>query len=283
MPETLPQPATVQEQRTFSGLFLGLLAIAVIAAFAGLIWSYFLAARLTQAEAQLASAQTQNHNLASALAKTNARLRVTSETLGRSLGITQKQLDQRAADLLLRQQAQAAQLAKEHAAVQQQFGAVSSSVTGVKTEVGGVKTDLTATQAQLKADEAKLRSMKGDLGIQSGLIATNGKELQVLKRMGERDYYQFTLLKHRRRAVSTVALELRKADPKHSRFTLIVFSDDKQILKKNRSLDEPIQFYTGRNNLLYELVVNKIPNKNEVEGYIATPKNAPLPVIPSGH
>jgi hypothetical protein len=123
--------------------------------------------------------------------------------------------------------------------------------------------------------------MKGDLGVQSGLIATNAHELDLLKHMGDRNYYEFTLAKHRKKAVATVALELKKADTRHSRFTLVVYSDDKQILKKDRSLDEPIQFYTGKQHLLYELVVNRIANKNTVEGYIATPKNAPVPVTPS--
>lgn len=282
MPESLaPETPAAAEQRSYSGLMMGLLALAVVAALAGLIWSYSLAGRLTQAEAQVASAQRQNQHLAAALAETNARLRVTSETLGHSLGLTQQQLEQRAQDLLRREQAQAQHFESEHATEQRQIGAVSTDVSGVKTDVGGVKTDLNATKSQLQATEAQLQSMKGDMGIQSGLIATNAKELDVLKHMGDRNYYEFTLRKHHREAVSTVALDLRKADPKHNRFTLVVYSDDKQILKKDRSLDEPIQFFTGRNHLLYELVVNNIPNKNTIQGYIETPKNAPVPVTPT--
>ena len=78
------------EQRSYSGLFLGLLALAVVAAIAGLAWSYHLSGRLTNAEMQLSQAQQQNNKLASALDETNARLKVTSETLGQSLGLTQK-------------------------------------------------------------------------------------------------------------------------------------------------------------------------------------------------
>jgi len=258
-----------------------LLVVAIVAALAGLVWSYFLASRLTNAEAQVASAQAQNQKLAALLDQTNARLRVTSETLGHSLGLTQQQLEQRAQDLLRRQQVEAQHFETEHSAEQQQIGAVSTDVSGVKTDVGGVKTDLSATKTQLAAAEAQLQSMKGDLGIQSGLIATNAHELDILKHIGDRNYYQFTLDKHRKQAVATVALELKKADPKHNRFTVVVYSDDREILKKDRSLDEPIQFYTGKNHLLYELVVNSIPNKNTIQGYIATPKNAPVPITPS--
>lgn len=272
----MSETSTVTEQRSYSGLLLGLLVVAVVLALAGLVWSYSLAGRLTHAEAQVASAQEQNQKLASALEQTNARLRVTSETLGHTLGLTQQQLEQRAQD----QQAQARQFESEQAAAQKQISAVSTDVSGVKSDVGGVKTDLSATKTELQQAEAQMQSMKGDLNIQSGLVATNAKELDVLKHMGDRNYYEFSLDKGHKQAVGTVALELKKADPKHSRFTLVVYSDDKEIAKKDRNLDEPIQFYSGKEHLLYELVVNNIPNKHAVQGYLATPKNAPTPVTP---
>lgn len=277
----MDETPVVPEQRSYSGVFIGVLALAVLCAIAGLIWSYTLAGRLTHAEAQVASAQQQNEKLAAALEQTNARLKVTTETLGQSLGMTQKQLEQKAQDLLNRQQADAARLEKENAAAQKQISSVSNDVSGVKTDVGGVKTDLSATKTELQNAEAQMQSMKGDLGQQSGLIATNAKELDVLKHLGDRNYYAFTLSRNEKKAVATVALELKKTDPKHSKFTLVVYSDDKEIQKKDRNLDEPIQFYTGKDHLLYELVVNNI-DKNQIKGYIATPKNAPVPVTTSG-
>lgn len=273
--------SAVPEQRSYSSLFVIVLGVAVLCALAGLIWSYTLAGRLTHAEAQLATAQQQNDKLASALNETNARLRVTSETLGQSLGMTQKQLETKAQDLLNRQQADAKRLEKENAAARQQISAVSSDVSGVKTDVGGVKTDLGNTKTELQNAVSQMQKMQGDMGVQSGLIATNSKELDVLKHLGDRNYYEFTLDKGRKQAVATVALELKKADPKHSRFTLVVYSDDKEIQKKDRNLDEPIQFYTGKDHLLYELVVNNISH-NRIQGYVATPKNAPIPVTTSG-
>ena len=277
----MEESSAVPEQRSYSGLFIGILGVAVLCALAGLIWSYTLAGRLTHAETQLASAQQQNEKLATALNETNARLRVTSETLGQSLGMTQKQLEQKAQDLLNRQQADAKRLERENAAARQQISAVSSDVSGVKTDVGGVKTDLSTTKTELQNAVSQMQKMQGDLGMQSGLIATNAKELDILKHLGDRNYYEFSLDKGHKQAVATVALELKKADPKHSRFTLVVYSDDKEIQKKDRSLDEPIQFYTGKDHLLYELVVNNI-SKNKVQGYIATPKNAPVPITTSG-
>ena len=277
-------PVVVTEQRTYSGLFLGLLAAAVVAAIAGLGWSYYLSGRLTNAEAKLSQAQQQNDKLAGALDETNARLKVTSDTLGKSLGLTQKQLEMRAQDLLRRQQADATRLASvetEQQATQKAVSSVSSDVSSVKTDVGGVKSDLSTTQSELKTAESQLQSMKGDMGVQSGLIATNHDELEILKHKGDRNYYEFTLDKNQRKPVSTVSLELKKADAKHSRYTLEVYADDKKIEKKDRGLNEPIQFYTGKDNYLYELVVNSI-DKNTVKGYISTPKSAPAPVSTSG-
>jgi DNA repair exonuclease SbcCD ATPase subunit len=271
----------VVEQRSYSGLFLGLLAVAVIAAIAGLGWTYHLSGRLTNAEAKLSQAQQQNDKLGTALDETNARLKVTTDTLGHSLGLTQKQLEQKAQELLQRQQADAKRFENEQQATQKAVSSVSSDVSSVKTDVGGVKTDLTSTQTELKTAESQLQSMKGDMGVQSGLIATNHSELEILKHKGDRNYYEFTLAKGQKKPVGTVSLELKKADLKHSRYTLDVYADDKKIEKKDRGLNEPVQFYTGKDNLLYELVVNSI-DKNEVKGYIATPKNAPVPVSTSG-
>lgn len=275
-----PVVTEIGEKRDYSRLLVIVLVAAVILALAGLIWSYSLAARLTHAEAQVASAQAQNAKLEGALAETNARLKVTSETLGQRLGLTEQQLQDKANDLLKRQQADAKQFEGEQAAAQKQIASVSTDLSATKNDVGGVKTDLSATKSQLQTDEAAMQSMKGDMGLQSGLIATNSKEIDILKHMGDRNIYQFTLQKGRKQAVATVALELKKADEKHSKFTLSVYADDKEIAKKDRSLDEPIQFYTGKDHLLYELVVNNIA-KNQVQGYIATPKNAPVPVTPT--
>ncbi|HYK35493.1 hypothetical protein [Alloacidobacterium sp.] len=270
---------TVVEQRSFSGAFLGLVVGALVLALVGLIWSYTLSNRLAKAETQLTQAQQQNDKLTQDLEQTNARLKVATETLGQSVGLTQKQLETRADDLMRRQQADAKRLESEQAATKQQIGAVSTDVSSVKTDVGGVKTDVAQTKTQLQDTMAQLQTMKGDMGVQSGLIATNHNELELLKHKGDRNYYEFTLQKNKRQPVSTVGLELKKADTKHSRYTLEVYADDKKIEKKDRGLNEPVQFYTGKDNYLYELVVNNI-SKDQITGYIATPKAAPAPVKP---
>ena len=159
-----------------------------------------------------------------------------------------------------------------------QISQVSGEVAGVKTDVGGVKTDVASTKADLEATKAKLQSTIGDLGVQSGLIATTRGDLEVLKHKGDRNYYEFTLLRGAKpQPVSTVSLQLKKTDAKRGKFTMNVTSDDKTIEKKDRNVAEPIQFYSGRDRMLFELVVWTV-DKNKVTGYLSTPKNAPVPV-----
>jgi chromosome segregation ATPase len=197
------------------------------------------------------------------------------ETLAQQAGMTKKELQQRAAQLQADQKAAAARLEQEEKA---QINAVNGDIAGVKTDVGGVKTDLGNTKADLEATKAKLQSTVGDLGVQSGLIATTRADLEVLKHRGDRNYYEFTLLRGAKpQPVSTVSLQLKKTDPKKNKFTLNVTSDDKTIEKKDRNIAEPIQFYSGRDHLLFELVVWTV-DKNKATGYLSTPKSAPVPV-----
>src|SRR5919206_148457 len=94
---------------------------------------------------------------------------------------------------------------------------------------------------------------------QSGLIAHTRDDLEYLKHRGDRNYYEFTLKKGAHPTpVSTVSLQLKKADQKKSRFTLNVIADDRTIEKKDRSISEPLQFITGRDRTLYELVVMSV-------------------------
>ena len=101
--------------------------------------------------------------------------------------------------------------------------------------MGAAKTDIQKTQTDLAATNAKLERAIGDLGVQSGLIAHTASELDALKRKGERNYYDFTLHKGARTPVSTVSLQLKKVDPKKSKFTLNVMADDRTIEKKDRT------------------------------------------------
>jgi hypothetical protein len=200
------------------------------------------------------------------------------DALAHQVGLTKKELAQRATELQQQQRSAEARLEKEQSESKKQLGEVSGEVAGVKTDVGGVRTDVASTKADLEATKAKLQSAVGDLGVQSGLIANTRGDLEVLKHKGDRNYYEFTLLKGAKpQPVATVSLQLKKVDGKRGKYTLNVSSDDKTIEKKDRNVAEPIQFYSGRDHLLFELVVWTV-DKNKATGYLSTPKSAPVPV-----
>jgi hypothetical protein len=267
----------VETPRTHSGALLAVIAIALLLGIGGLIWSYTLNTRLARQETAMTEANQHAASLEAELRETNARLKVATEELGNSLGLTQKQLDARAEELVRREAADSARLEKAQKQTAQQVSQVSSDVTAVKTDVGGVKTDVAKTQSDLATAVAQLTSIKGDLSDHSSLIARNHDELEVLKHKGDKSYYEFTLVKGSRKPVSTVSLELKKSDAKKSRFTLVIYADDKSYEKKDRNLNEPMQFYSGKDPMLYEIVVNNVSAKNTVTGYLATPKGAPAP------
>ena len=204
-----------------------------------------------------------------------------SETLAQQVGMTKKELASRADALQRQQQAASARLAAQAAEEKKDVNAVAGEVGSVKTDVGGVKTDVAATKASLESTIAQLQHTIGDLGVQSGLIANTRGDLEALKHKGDRQYYEFTLLKGAQpQAFSTVALQLKKTDPKRGKYTLNVTADDKTIEKKDRNQSEPVQFYTGRDHMLYELVAWSV-DKNKITGYLSTPKNAPVPITAS--
>jgi hypothetical protein len=248
-----------------------LLALAVIYVAGSLYFIFDLRGRLDKMSKDQAASSTQIADLSKRMQSAEAD----DETLATQLGMTKKEMAARSAELMRQQKASEARLSEQQ---KQQISAVSGEVAGVKTDVGGVKTDVASTKADLEATKAKLQSTIGDLGVQSGLIANTRGDLEILKHRGDRNYYEFTLIKGAKpQPVSTVALQLKKTDLKKGKFTLNVTSDDKTIEKKDRNVSEPIQFYSGRDRMLYELVVWTV-DKNKATGYLSTPKGAPTPI-----
>lgn len=264
--------------RTYSGALLGVLAVALFAAIGGLVWSYSIAGKITSQQTTIAELQQENKKLAAEQRETDARLQVATDELGKSLGLTQKQMDARAQQIIRRQQEDTERLETAQKQTAQQVTAVASDVSTVKTDVGGVKTDLTKTQGDLANTISQLASVRGDLSSTNSVIARNHDELVALEHRGDRNYYEFTLTKGQKKPVGTVSLELKKADQKKSRFTLNVYADDKTYEKKDRNVNEPLQFYSGKSPALYEIVINSVNSKNQITGYLSTPKGAPAPV-----
>jgi chromosome segregation ATPase len=241
---------------------------------ATLFFGFDMHSKLTKLTEDQAASQKQIADLTKRMLSAEAD----AETLGEKIGVTKKEMAARAEELQRQQQVAAARIAAQAEQEKKDVSAVAGEVGSVKTDVGGVKTDVAATKASLDATIAKLQTTIGDLGQQSGLIANTRADLEALKHRGDRQYYEFTLLKGAKpQAVSTVSLQLKKTDPKHAKYTLNVIADDKTIEKKDRTQSEPVQFYTGRDHMLYELVVWTV-DKKKITGYISTPKNAPVPI-----
>jgi archaellum component FlaC len=156
--------------------------------------------------------------------------------------------------------------------VREQTQAVSSRVGEVSTEVTGVKTEVASTKSELEKTIGDLKRVKGDLGEQSGLVATNGRELAALKALGERNYFEFRIGKAKQpQRVGDVMIQLKKSDQKKNKFTIELVADDKKVEKKDKSINEPLQFYVSKARQPYEIVVNEV-GKDLIVGYLATPK-----------
>lgn len=239
----------------------GALGLIVVAAIFVVVTAYMLWSshqRIGTLEAALATVQSEQQQAGERVTALDGQMRATNDTVVEKLGVTQQELQAKTEQLLRQQRSSMNRLAKEQKAVR-------GEVEGVKTEIATARTDLDATRTRLD-------SAVGDLGLQSGLIARTRDELDELRRRGEKDYHEFTLTKGQSPTrLATVSLQLRKADQKRGKFTLNVIADDRKVEKKDRTIFEPMQFYTGKDRHLYEVVVFSV-NKNQISGYLATPK-----------
>ena len=115
--------------RTYSGALLAAIAIALLAAIGSLIWCFTLTSRLSTAQAELADAKQQDTQLAADLRETDARLRVATDELGKSVGLTQKELDERAQAIIQKEEADSQRLESAEKQTAQQVSNVSSEVS----------------------------------------------------------------------------------------------------------------------------------------------------------
>ncbi len=231
----------------------------------------------SRAQLQAALAQSNSHAdvLSKELDQTNSRvalLRAQLDVTGQKLGLTQAELARArtmAQQIQQDQQASDAKLIAQIGQVQQES---NSKIGQVSNDLTGAKSDIASTRKDLDDTKKSLTTAVGDLSNQGVLIARNGEELEVLKHMNDRNIYDFKLTKSKKpEHVGPVQIILRSTDPKHYRFTMTVIADDKSIEKKDRNVDEPMQFYVQGVRNPYELVVMEV-TKNGVNGYLSTPK-----------
>jgi hypothetical protein len=265
--------------RWIIALFVLLVAGLVGLAFAG----YSSQSKLEQG---LSKAGEQNKILTAQLEQANSRiadLRAQVDATTQKIGMTQAELanaksraesirkQQIASDQKLTQQITSAQKESE-----EKIGAVATDVTGAKKDIEATRTDLEATKT-------KLERATGDMGVMSGLIARNHDDLEELKRKGDRNYFEFTVQKAKTpQRVGPVQIALNRTDQKKSKYTMTVLVDDKSIEKKDKTGGEPVQFYVkGAPRMSpYEIVVFEV-GKNQISGYLATPKEPTAAAAPS--
>lgn len=210
----------------------------------------------------------------------NARQEMDKRVVQQTRVVVQRQTTQLDTKWKQEHAAQVEKLNGELAALRENAQVASNKITDINNEVGTVKSDVgtvklevASTRGELDRTVNDLKRMRGDMGEMSGLIATNSKELVTLREIGERNYYEFNLAKSAgQQRVGDVQLVVRKADAKRNRYNVDVVVDDKKIEKKDKTVNEPLQFYvSSKSRQPYELVVYEV-QKDRLIGYLATPK-----------
>jgi hypothetical protein len=230
----------------------------------------------TKLETDLDKANSKNAILAAEIDQTNSRvadLKGQLEVTTQKLGFTQAELAQArslAQNIRQSQQESDQKLAAQIGEVQKD---ADTKIGQVNNDLTGAKGDISATKQDLEATKAKLTSTVGDLGVQSGLIARNQEELDQLKRSGERNIFEMHLTRSKTPThVGPIQVTLTKTDPKKFKYTMLLVADDKTIEKKDKTADEPVQFYIKGVSKPYEIVVFDV-TKDKVNGYLSTPKD----------
>jgi hypothetical protein len=171
------------------------------------------------------------------------------------------------------QRNQTAQLEQElsQKADQQQVGALTQDVTSTKTDLDTTKKNVST----LASDLGMARSEMGTL------IARNHDDIEYLRKLGDRDYFEFTLAKNQPAKVAGVGLTLKKTNIKRYRFNVATLVDDMDVERKDCTINAPVFFYVNGSKKPYELVVNHVES-NQVKGYISTPKGVTVVAASSG-
>ncbi len=283
-PPYVPPAATSGSASSKIGILFG----AVVALLAGTGYNFY---QVSQLKAQIGKYQTSVQQELDKVAEANT---MTSQSHRRSMEALRDQLEtaRRQANMaageakteaLKKVDEAKAELETEQKQAQEQTNAQISTVKAaadtantkiesVGTEVTAVKGDVATTKSQLEKTIANLTKTIGDVNGQGVLIATNGKELQALRALGDRNYIEFTIHKAKQpQKVGDVFVELKKADPKRYRYTIELTADDKKVEKKDRTINEPLQFLTSKARQPYEIVVNDV-KKDMIVGYLSIPK-----------
>jgi hypothetical protein len=223
----------------------------------------------TMSAAQRAKMESLQADLANARREANVQV---SQVKKEAISYT----EEKAQKLEQQQKTESQKVSGEISAVNSQVKDVANTtnakIAETNTDVSNVKSQVASTKSDLEKTIGDLKKVTGDLGLTSGYVATNGKEIEMLRKMGERNIFEFKLAKAKNpQRVGDVSLMLKKVDQKKNRFTFELTADDKLVEKRDRTINEPIQFMTSKAKQPYEIVVNYV-GKDLISGYLATPK-----------
>ena len=219
---------------------------------------------LSAVQLRLSQSEQANTELQSDLTVVTNRLQITQGQLKKAREEAQQIRDD-----------DTAQLAAMNAQVKDQLDTKASTeeVKSVSGEVSGVRTDLTSTKNDLQMARSELGT----------LIAKNHDDLEALRRLGERDYIEFTIdKKNAPQKVGDVQIELHSTDPKKNQCNLALVVEDQRTEKRNRTINEPIFFYAHGAHQPMEVVINQV-EKNKVVGYLSVPKTMQATTSASGN
>ena len=202
---------------------------------------------------RLAKAEDTNAQLEGELSVVTDKMKLTEGELSKARSQAKKIKEDDAKELAEMQNQTNAQLATK---------ASVDDVNKIGTDVNGVKTDLDATKNNLQM-------ARGEFGT---LIARNHDEVEELRRLGERDYYEFTIdKKNSREKVGNLMVELHATNLKKSQYGVTIFVDDQRHDKKNLTANEPLYFFESGARAPLEFVVNQV-GKDKITGYLSVPK-----------
>jgi chromosome segregation ATPase len=263
----------------------GLAMLAIVLAGVTLAWVYMLQSHISVSEEKLEQAAIQNKQLSQQLDDTKLRMQAQGSALAQKLGLSQKEFQQKSDAFVEQEKKTIAATAAAEKAQQQRLAATNDRVENVQTQVGAVKTDVVAmktdvasTQAEQMAIKKSVAKVAADQGELSNKIVANTKEVETIKHKTERVSYQFAIEKGAKPInIGTIKLSTPMVDEKNNRFTLLIDSDDKRIEKKEKTLNEAITFYSGKDPQLFEVVITGI-SKKMIAGYLSVPSSAPKPI-----
>ncbi|MGH9791153.1 MAG: hypothetical protein ACRD5W_08095 [Candidatus Acidiferrales bacterium] len=255
------------------GLALAVLAVLSIASlsFGWAAWSSARQSRVTNQDLiEQIHAFQESYTV---LGKRLERAESTNADLQADVGVVTDKLKLTRGELA-RARSQAKEIREEYA---KQIGEMESAVRAELSEKASAE-DLTSLNSDVTGVRTDLEDTKKNLGMARGelgtLIARNHEEIDQLRRIGEREYFEFTLdKKGKREKLGNVTIELRGTNAKKNHFTVALYVDDIRLEKKNRSVNEPIYFYTRSTRQPLELVINQV-GKNKIAGYLSSPKAA---------